>query len=279
MKKVLSVIVMMLCIMCFTGCMRINYTVDVQKNGNADLYMTYAVMDTSSMMSEDEDSESTTTVSASEQFGDEMDELKAEGWEVSEYNEDGYIGFTGVKRDIPLEDVAKEFNGTSNDEVEMSSDVFSIVNDVSNYTLKWDISASEEEADESAEDYSSYLQQYGGYATFTLKVPNKAKSSNATTVSEDGKTLEWDLTQVDGTINAEFSLRNIKLIITIVVIVFFVVLVAFLVLGHLRKNGPGHNEGPNGQGPMDFSGGQGGAGQFPQQGFPQQPQGPSNFQQ
>lgn len=279
MKKVLSIIVMMLCIMCFTGCMRINYTVDVQKNGNADLYMTYAVMDTSSMMSEGEDDTETTTTSPSEEFSEEMSELQAQGWEVSEYQEDDYIGFTCVKKDVPLEDVAKEFNGTSNDEVEMSSDVFSIVKDGSNYSLKWDISSSEEEAEESAEDYSSYLQQYGGYATFTLKVPNKAKSSNATTVSDDGKTLEWDLTQVDGTIEAEFSLRNIKLIITIIVIIFFVLLIGFLVLGHLRKNGPGHNEGPNGHGPMDFSGGQNGAGQFPQQGFPQQPQGPSDFQQ
>ena len=271
MKKVLSIVVMMLCIFCFTGCMRINYTVDVKKDGTADLYFTYAAMDTSGMMSEDEDS-SSTSQSASEMYGDEMDKARAEGWEVSEYNEDDYIGYTGVKRGIPLEDVAKEFNGTSNDEVEMDSDVFSITKDGNNYSLIWKTTAEEQEEAEESEDYSSYLSQYGGYATFTLKLPSKAKSSNATTVSDDGKTLEWDLTKVDGDITAEFSLFNTKLLITIIVIVFFVILIVFLVLGHLRKNGPGHNEGPNGNGPMDFSGGQGGPGGFPQQGFPQQPQ-------
>ena len=270
MKKVLSVALLMLFIMCFTGCMRINYTVDVQKDGTADLYMTYAVMNTD--LSTDGE-ESSSTASPRDQFGDEMSELEESGWKVSDYVEDDYIGYTCNKTGIPLEDVAKEFNGTSNDEVEMSSDVFSIVKDGSSYTLKWDLGESEEEAEESGEDYSSYLTTYGGYATFTLKLPNKAKSSNATTVSDDGKTLEWDLTKVDGTIDAKFSLTNIKLIITIIVIVFFVALIAFLVLGHLRKNGPGHNEGPNGQGPMNFAGGQNGPGQFQQQGFPQQPQG------
>ena len=163
MKKVLSVALLMLFIMCFTGCMRINYTVDVQKDGTADLYMTYAVMNTDLSTDEEESSSST---NPRDQFGDEMSELEESGWKVSDYVEDDYIGYTCTKTGIPLEDVAKEFNGTSSDEVEMGSDVFSIVKDGSSYTLKWDLGESEEEAEESGEDYSSYLMDEGFTVTF-----------------------------------------------------------------------------------------------------------------
>jgi uncharacterized membrane-anchored protein YhcB (DUF1043 family) len=55
----------------------------------------------------------------------------------------------------------------------------------------------------------------GGYMKMTVNLPVKPSASNATSVSNDGKTLEWDLLNLgpDQSIHLEFVLVNIWLII------------------------------------------------------------------
>lgn len=64
---------------------------------------------------------------------------------------------------------------------------------------------------------------------FNLKLPYKAKSNNATTVTDGGKKLVWDLTKTQE-VNFEFSLynmTNVYIVIGIGVVIFLIIVSAF----------------------------------------------------
>ena len=67
---------------------------------------------------------------------------------------------------------------------------------------------------------------------FTLNLPVKAISSNATTVSNDGKTLEWDLLNLgeSGSIEATYSLISIPLVIVLAVVAVLLIAAAVVVV-------------------------------------------------
>lgn len=82
---------------------------------------------------------------------------------------------------------------------------------------------------------------------FTLNLPNKAKSSNATKVSEDGKTLTWDLSTGNiSTIEFAFEFPSImtflkdNMILTagiaVVVVLLIVVIITLLLKKSSKKN-------------------------------------------
>ena len=74
-----------------------------------------------------------------------------------------------------------------------------------------------------------------------VTLPTKASSSNATSVSEDGKTLTWDLAKIkEDNIDFEFSFSSISMpmIIGGAVCAVVVVCVIFFAIFHKKKNGP-----------------------------------------
>lgn len=142
-----------------------------------------------------------------------FEDLEDQGWEI-----DGDDDVTATIKDVALDDIA----GTLED-TELGFDGFDIEEDDKIYTLEWDAPN---------KDF-----------TFVLELPNKAEDNNAT--DEDENTLEWDLSEMDEPISAEFKIKsgsNMLLLIGIiggsVVVVGIVILVIVLIAKKKKNKGP-----------------------------------------
>ena len=77
----------------------------------------------------------------------------------------------------------------------------------------------------------------GGYMKVVISLPIKPSANNATSVSDDGKTLTWDLLS-ESNIHLEFSLINIGMIIGLCVLALAVVaaVVVIIIIKKGKKN-------------------------------------------
>lgn len=72
---------------------------------------------------------------------------------------------------------------------------------------------------------------------FTVNLPSKALSNNATTVSEDGKTLTWDLTKDIQTIEFKFNLgTNYNMFIIAGIAIVVVLIIVLLITALIKKS-------------------------------------------
>ncbi|MBO7403190.1 MAG: hypothetical protein J6U10_09400 [Lachnospiraceae bacterium] len=213
MKKIRRIAaILLVSMLCLTGCMRYNVTITVKRNGKIDISMLMAMMTTEGMG----DIGQGLTEEDKQQFVEK-------GWDVEEYNKDNYYGFLMSKKDITPEEVSESVDSSQNT-VQGSSSGFSFTKEGLKYVIDWKMNSSkpsEEGSSESADlsQYANYFKLYNGFVTLTVNLPIKPVNSNATTVSNNGKTLEWDLLAMDkdSSIHLEFMLINIWLIVLIVV--------------------------------------------------------------
>lgn len=192
--------------------MRFNTTITVKGNGKLDVSMLYAMMD----MSEYGYEEEAFTES-------ERQDLIDEGWEVEDYNQDGFVGLLISRKNV----TANELNESMQDS---QSDFSGELGNLSytrhglKYVLDWQVFDSAEY--EELRQFKNYFSMSGGYMKMTVVLPVKPTASNATSVSSDGKTLEWDLLNLgpDQSIHLEFMLINIWLIIGLCALAFLIVI-------------------------------------------------------
>lgn len=251
MKKCRALMVALVSMIFLTGCMRFNTTVTVKSNGKLDVSMLYAMMD----MSEygyDEDS-----ITSSQ-----MQEYKDQGWEVEEYNQDGFKGYILSKEDITANELGSSMKDTQS---ELSGEASSInfTKEGLKYTLDWQVF--DREQGEQISAYKNYFTMSGGYMKITVNLPVKPSANNATYVSDDGKTLEWDLLNLgsDQNIHLEFVLINIWLIIGLCVfaLAVIVVIVVVIVLSSKKRKtaqmqAGGYYQQPQGVAPTAYNPGQ-----------------------
>ena len=191
--KIFSVtLIFLMCSLGLSGCVRFHTTFNVKSNGKIDATMLFAAMD----MSEygyDGDSISRNAT----------EELRDDGWDVEKYSEDGFDGYILTKKDITPEELQENME-TTRSELGDSGQI-TLTKKGRNYVLDWQVFDAEE-SDEMA-SYKSYFKMTGGYMKLTVTLPNKPVESNATSVSNDGKTLEWDLLDLgpDQSVHVEFS--------------------------------------------------------------------------
>ncbi len=229
MKKFWTMLLMMFCITCLTGCIRFNASVNVKTNGKADLAMLYAVT-------------SEFTENASEEMiisQEDIAKFKEEGWEVTDYNEEGFMGFKLVKSDVDLVSLSDELEGESADEMFNSGSL--IVNKKGfDYVIDWDVLNGEDMSEMAA--YKKYFDMSGGYLSLTVNLPYPPKECNATSISEDGKTLTWNLLEMNqgDTIHVAFSLLNIKMImitaaVAAIILIGIIIAVVLIIAGNKKK--------------------------------------------
>ena len=185
MKKISCLLLLFVFAFCLTGCMRFNTTITVKPNGKMDVSLLYAMVD----MSGFGDGEGISSGLTPEQ----EKEYEEQGWTLEKYSEDGYQGFVITKNDVPFAEINTVINKTSENTNQGGN--FSITKDGIKYHLKWQVFGDSNKS--SASQIAPYITQSGGYMKFTLNLPSKPVSSNATHVSNDGKTLEWDLLKLD----------------------------------------------------------------------------------
>jgi hypothetical protein len=211
--------------------MRYNVTITVKPDGKMDISMLIAVMKTEYMG----DTGAGLTEEQKQQFLEK-------GFEAEEYNKDNYYGFYLTKKDITPEEVAESVDNSQDSVQAGSMKGFKFTKEGLKYIIDWEMNSGSGEGSGTGEKtdvstYANYFKAYNGYVTLTINLPVKPVKSNATTVSNNGKTLEWDLLAMgnNGSIHLEFMLINIWLIVLIVVAAIVVVGLIVLLIVLLRK--------------------------------------------
>lgn len=227
MKKHSLVLMFILLAICLTGCMRFNTSITIKSNGKMDVNMLYAAMD----MSEYSDGESKSQGLTPEQ----KKQYEDDGWKVEDYASDGYTGFILSKNNVDLKDINATMKQTS-ENTKQGGD-FNITRSGLKYTLKWQVYNSSDKG--SMTQAAPYIKQSGGYMKFTINLPVKPVSSNATSTTNNGKTLEWDLLNLgeDGSIEVTYTLINVPLIIILSVVALVLAAAIVVVIIVIKKKG------------------------------------------
>lgn len=213
-SKKIAALALTVCLMLvlLTGCIKIELDISIKSDGKADVSMIYAMAD------------SALDPGDSAMSPDDLAEYEQDGWSAEEYSQDGYTGVLLKKADVDLSD-EEILDGSSG----------SIRKEGNLYIVDLDVYGSD-----SAEDFletASWLKSSGGSFIVRLHLPVKPETHNATTVSEDGKTLEWDILEMDGSepIHVEFkaggaaalgSIGKVIGIVAAILVVIGVILVA-----------------------------------------------------
>ena len=149
-RFVLLGFVLMICSICLAGCMRLESTFRINKNGTVDMTMLLAALD-------DLDYEN-----YSDSFPS-MDSLKMwymeDGWEVEEYKEDGYSGLIVKKQGNPIDDIDSTMKKAV---IASGSDNSSFIEKQEDkYIL--DLQVFGEEQRERIADIKKYLKRFDGF--------------------------------------------------------------------------------------------------------------------
>ena len=195
MKKRQLLLILLLCSLLLSGCMRINTTVKVNKDGTADVSMLYAMSNSMGMLTNNPYSLS----------ADQIAEYEEQGYTFTHYADDeaGYTGYTLTKNGIDLKSLVNDTDETG---LESIIDGGFVTVDGRNVMISFVPFSSSDYSNVGS--YLSAVKNQKGFVTFTLELPVKPTSHNATSVSEGGQTLTWDLTLfgADEKVFAEFTM-------------------------------------------------------------------------
>ena len=268
--KLFIMTLLMLSILCVTGCIRANTTIEFKKNGKVKVSMLYAYSDEfKSYAGEDSDD-------LDDDLAEDKKQLEEEGWTVTDYNEDGYTGYICERESVNIDDIVDVLSEQKED-TSLNSETLTIKKDGSKYILDWDVFA-----DADSESFSSLkmLESYGGYFNIVVKLPNKSIENNATEVSEDGKTLTWNIASMNqgDHVYVEFKLINLGAIIAVILCVLVIagIVIAVIFVLKNKKTAVPYTQGQPQQGMGGYYQGQPGN---IQSGYPQYNQSGQNFSQ
>lgn len=235
MKKGLKLLALAFVMLLFTGCVRYDVDMTINNDKSMDLKITTAMADSvKGYMGE-----------AASDGEKEKEELKKQGLEVEDYAQDGYTGYTVKKHYNSIdelsttEDVTADITANGKNE-KMFKVTKGFLGDTYKATFKSGDANSYSKQMESYKDNESYKEYMKGMEIkFIINLPTKAKSSNATTVSNDGKRLEWDLMTTPN-VEFEFELSNTTNLIIVIggicAVAAIAICVTAIVLKKKRKN-------------------------------------------
>ena len=215
-KRIIVFILLLVFAMSLTSCMRIEADITIKKNGKADMSLLYAIDQSMNSFGGDD-----TNID----FTDEAERLEAEGWDVQLYSDGSYTGYRATRTNVELSetsDILGDEGGTGTLRKEGSTYIL----DISGF--------GDDESVEDAMDSLALIKSFGGSIKIRITFPTKPIAHNATYVSEDGKTLEWDLldTRLMGKIHAEFKMGGgfLKYAVIVSCITLAVAFIVFLML-------------------------------------------------
>lgn len=266
MKKIRSLIILLVMTLLLTGCVKYNVNMEIRKDKSMDFKIIYAI--------------DKSLLQGKEAFDEkEVKQLKEKGFEVEPYSKDNMEGFTITKKiknidevssadakEYSLSGIVKEgdsklfkvkkglFKNKYTANLKFSSSDSSLSNgnsddDDDDYTFNETLEDTDDSDDSwltdddttSSDDYD-YSSMYNMDMSVNVKLPYKALSNNASSVENDGKDLKWNLT-TSGTesIDFEFELYNMTTIYLFIglgalLLVGIIVLVVVLVVKGSKKN-------------------------------------------
>ena len=218
MKKTIGLIIMLIIMLItLTGCAKVNYEVEINKDGSGEIIYIYGI-------SKEKLGGSTDLV---EQFVGTMKEQAQEsGYSVEIYENDEISGFKANKH---LQNLSEEFSleEAFGEEYVKDAENNKIIIEKSFWITKYS---------QNAELDLTKLNDSNIEMTYKIKLPVDAKTNNASSVSENGKELTWILES--GKINKiEFVAEeaNIMSIMIVVGAVFAAVVVIATIIIILKK--------------------------------------------
>ena len=267
--------VALMLVACFalTGCFKVDETVTVNADGSVDFAVDegFNIEKVQEMAESGETSEYSGGVDTDsidyddpDSWSDEVDESQFEGWDVEYYNDGTYVG-AKMSCHIDDMDAATTSEGTLDawEPLDLGNTTISADDDESGVFNPDDVTLffyDEENdqyhlriklADTYSGDYSSlYSSVYSSIydeVVLTVKLPVAALSSNATEISDDGKTLTWrynaDEDNFDemGTAAVTFSMEGVSPIdpfmiaIIVDVVLFLIALVVIIIMWRRHK--------------------------------------------
>ena len=245
-NKIKLVLVSVLSLVLLTGCgMKENIHMDIKANKDVNVSMTIAMdnelIDTMIGYGEDgSTTKDTAKITDEERWAyldegmkDSSDDLK--DWKKVKYDKDGYKGYTYTSKTLKLDDLATEKDGTKFDlfSSENLEEGKLFVKKGNTYKANFTGDMSKDESLGSTSSYSSSMDLFE--ITFSVTLPTKPTKQNATKVSDDGKTLTWDLTK-NSDIQFEFNMgANYLLYIGLAVLVIVVVIVVVILSKSVGK--------------------------------------------
>lgn len=160
------------------GCVKFDVGVTINKDGTADASILYAVSDT------------LTDFAGIDDIFD-IDEMEAEGWTINGYQDGDYNGFLFEQKNIDFSDEENDLTDT----LAKFGDDSPIT--VDGNTVILDMDVFDNKTISQIVGMESVLENAGASMTFTVNLPIKPDEHNATSVSNDGKSLTWDLLSMD----------------------------------------------------------------------------------
>lgn len=224
MKKKIAAVCLMLClIIALSGCVRMDATIRVNRDRTVDVQTRIAMSKELASLGGEEDSFGLTD--------EEISTYKQQGYSYESYNDEdsGYSGYTLTRKGMDLK--SSENNIDMQDAV-ISGDIFTVNGDhvTINFTPFPD------------EKYDmALLKSNGGYIKLNLELPVKPTKHNATSVSDDGRTLTWDLTKMKAgeNIYAEFDFPSDSILLwllPLILCILFFVIVFYALISTKREN-------------------------------------------
>lgn len=220
-KRLLLICLMLVMSLMLSGCVRVDASVTIKMNGKMDV----------SVMTASTGNYSGTLGSISEEGQEKLEEM---GITCEDYVSGDYRGVILKKEDATKEEVVEIFaetgllNGSASSDGEISTEVITQKDGV--YEIRIPLG--------SAREHANILGQFGGYVRFSLTLPTATEQHNATSVSEDGKTLVWNLADMDDDeIYVLYKAPNVVLILIVAAaaLLGLGLAITFIILGVKKK--------------------------------------------
>ena len=241
MKKIKSLMLLVLVTFLLTGCVKFNANMEIRKDKSMSYSIIYAMnsslMGDSSLIEEDD-----------------RKELEENGFVLEEYNQDGYKGFVITKNFSNIDDISLgadttyNVSGLLNGEAN-NQEVFNVTKGFlkNTYTAKFTFNSNDKDGDTSNDvsdtdednddlGLSDSLSQVtsGMDLSFNVKLPYSALSNNATSANDDNTELKWELTS-NKTNKMEFSFELYNMTNIYIACGLLVIIVAGIVVVIVKK--------------------------------------------
>lgn len=264
--KVLKVLFVAIMAFTLTGCVKFNATMEISKNGKINYNILYAI--------------NKQLLNGEKIITDEEKKnLEDQGFKIEDYTDDSMEGVNLSINNLDINSVSSTDKDVSYDlsgvtDADKDTKIFSVKKGLfkNTYIAKLEFNTSDSDIgntdnstdDELAKkdyDYSNdtdgvldndednsfnedLLSQYMSNVEmkFTVKLPYKAISNNATGVDNDGKNLTWDLTKSNEFKNVEFQFELYNTTNIIIFVVLGVIVIGVIIFLVLNKKNRGKKE-------------------------------------
>lgn len=187
-KNIAIVTILGIILLTLTGCANVNYDIKLNKDGSGDI--SYVVgYDKSFLASIGVE---TSSLENDKSFDEMEEQAKQNGYAIEKYEDDNTYGFKATKH---ANNIQEDFD--VNDEVDTDSEDAgrimyekTLLKTKFSQSSKVDLTNMSEDSEDAAMLKAVMSQMKISYK---ITLPYRVGSNNATTVSEDGKTIEWTL--------------------------------------------------------------------------------------